>query len=131
MGKMKVFLALAALLFVPGTALAAMDEVGQNYNLSFSNAYDLTGNPGFSIGTGPVTAPGETLNIVVTKPYYMESSPLPGWQSTGSETDISLVYTRPLAPVTTGVLSLSSRHDINNVEGQDDVAAMVRIRHKF
>jgi hypothetical protein len=131
MGKMKVFLALAALLLVHGTAFAAMDEVKQVYSLSFSSAYELTGNPGFSIGAGPMDVPGETLNIVVSKPYYMASSPLPGWQSTGSQTDISLIYTRPLDPVTTGVVSLSSRQDLNNVDGENDIAAMVRIKHKF
>ncbi|MEZ0224394.1 MAG: hypothetical protein ACAH83_07575 [Alphaproteobacteria bacterium] len=129
---MRLFLALGALLLIQGTACAENIEAGQGYSLSFTDAYALTGNPGFSVGAGGITAPGDSLNLVVTKPnFFMAQSPLPGWQSTGSQTDISLIYTRPLDPVTTGVLSLSARQDVNDVQGDNDVAAVVRIKHKF
>ncbi|MGE3622906.1 MAG: S8 family serine peptidase [Bdellovibrionales bacterium] len=50
---------------------------------------------------------------------------------TGSETDLGFTYSRPLAQDLLGSFNLTYRNDADNISGNQDAAAMVRMKYNF
>ena len=115
-------------------------EIGRGYTLGFDKAYAITstsvtptGRPaaGLMVSRQGVVQPGDSLGFSVTKPLPPPQGQAPELTPGGSETDFSIIYAAPLDPTTTGIVSLAARQDADNLPGQHDVAAMVRVRHSF
>jgi hypothetical protein len=79
---------------------------GGTANVSVPNGTDLSGNPIIQV---------EKVSLTPT----------------GNETDLGLVYNRPLGETTVAGLSFMVRHDADNVAGAVDGAVMLHFRAIF
>ena len=124
----------------PAVAPAPDTDLGHGYTLGFDKAYAITGvsatptggpAAGIAISRQNLAQPGDSLGFAVSKPLPVAPDQPPGLTPGGSETDFSIIYAAPLDPTTTGIVSLAARQDVDNLPGQHDVAAMIRLRHSF
>ncbi len=106
---------------------------------------------GFALAKSDISRKGDKLGIEVSRPLrvYAGSATLTGATGTdgfgnpvitsqrlgltpgGTETDFSVLYSLPLDETTTGSLILSGRQNADDVQGQHDVAAVIRLKHNF
>ena len=148
MRKLTAAFVAAGLIAVHGTAFALSESkrpsaplpdppkasAPLNTSLGFDAAYALTAPPsgvGFAVVKQGAARGGGGFGFAVSKPMANDPAPLAGLSPGGSETDFSIIFAAPLAPQTTGVVSLAARREVDNLPGQRDVAAMVRVKHSF
>jgi hypothetical protein len=87
------------------------------------------GAAAFSAGQN-MALPGDQLAIAISKPKPPPSA-LPDPRFSGGETDVAVLYAAPLDEKTTGVVSLSLRHDAEGISGQRDTAGIIQLKRSF
>jgi hypothetical protein len=101
-------------------------------DISQLNTYSL----GLSIAKADVAVKGDKLGLELSKPVHSASDEtgLPGLHNgfgPETETVLSLIYSQPIDPMTTGSVSLSARQNADDIMGRSDYAGMIRLRHSF